>query len=134
MNPGISKGDVAEYLFAAALLDRGMVPCWPSTDSQPYDLVVDVGSERYRVQVKGTTKRGSSVHVPLIMRQGKKTRRYTKKDVDLVVLYLFEYDTWYIFPVSVVRSSVTIRPGSPRCRWKRYAAAWQHLDKKQKIG
>ncbi len=134
MNLGISKGDVSEYLFAAALLDRGMVPCWPSTDAQPYDIVVDTGKVRYRVQVKGTTKVGTSVHVPLVMRQGKKTRKYTKKDIDFVALYLFEYEAWYVFPVAVVRSSVTVKPGSSRCRWRPYLNAWSLLDKRLKNG
>lgn len=132
MNHDISRGDVAEYLFAAAALDRGMVPCWPSTDAQPYDIILDTGSSQLRIQVKGTTKMGSSVHVPLIMRQGKKTRKYTKKDIDFLALYLFEYKAWYIFPVSVIKSSVTLKPGSPRCRWTSYLSAWNLLDKRQK--
>ena len=128
----IDKGAVAEYHFAAELLDRGITPNWPSTESRPYDIIADTGLARYRVQVKGTVKSGSIIDVQFTMKTGKKKRRYSKDEVDFIALHVFENKSWYIFPIDDVESAVRIRPGNPQCKNKIYLEAWHLISGREK--
>lgn len=119
---------MAEYRFASELLARSITPCWPSTETKPYDMIADTGASRHRVQVKGTTRTGSVIDVQFMARIGKKKRRYTKQEIDFIVLYIFEFDTWYIFPIDDVETGVRIRPGDPRCKYRIYQEAWNLLS------
>ena len=66
----IDIGAVSEHRFAAELLARGAMPSWPSSQQQPYDLIVDVPSGRYRVQVKGTESKLSTIEFKFRCRDG----------------------------------------------------------------
>lgn len=126
MSKEVDKGAVSEYHFAAEMLDRGITPCWPSSEGQPYDMIVDTGSNRFKVQVKGSVKTGPSIDFQFMMKQGKKKRRYMKSEVDFIVLHIFEYGSWYIFPIDDVETAVRIKPGNPNCKYRIYLEAW-HL-------
>jgi hypothetical protein len=129
MAASIDAGKVAEYRLAAELLDRNIVPLWPSSEMYPYDLVADTGANRHRIQVKGTKQTGSSVSVDCRMKTGKRRRKYTKKDTDFIVLHIFEFKAWYVIPVEKVQTGeVTVRPGNPDCKWAKYMSAWDLLD------
>src|ERR1044072_7282724 len=104
---------------------RGGMSNWPSSQMHPYDLIVDTGKHRYRVQVKGSEIKRDKVSFQFRMKSGRGSRRqYSKADTDFVVLYLFHHDIWYVFPVDEVRTGVTVQPGSPKCKYKKYADAW----------
>ncbi len=123
----IDIGKVCEYFFAAELLSRGYVPLWPSTESKPYDLVVDLGKKCRRIQVKGTAKTGAVIDVQFMMNAGPRKRRYHNDEVDFIVLKVLEFDAWYIFPIKDVETGVRIKPGSPHCKYKKYLEAWDLL-------
>jgi hypothetical protein len=125
----VDTGAVAEHLFAAAAMTHGSMVSWPSSQMHPYDLIVDTRKNIYRVQVKGTENKTDKVRFNFRMKSGRGIRRqYLKSDTDFIVLYLFHYDTWYVFPVEDVRTFVTIHPGDPKCKYAKYANAW-HLIK-----
>ena len=127
MNDHIPKGKVAEYMFAAKCMDMGLLPCWPSHEGQPYDVLVDTQHGPQRVQVKSSVKTGDVIHVPIQMKVGSIKRRYTKKDVDFIVLHLFGFDTWYVFPIEDIGRSVRLKPNSPDCKCDMYLDAWDLL-------
>ncbi len=127
----VPKGKVAEYRFAAEIMDRGMMVSWPSSDTWPYDCIVDAGGIPHRVQVKSTEKlvSGSTSSVELHLRtNGAKKRAYSKKDTDFIVVHLFATGSWYIFPVQDVKASVTIKPYSASCKHKKYMDAWKLFE------
>lgn len=126
----IDKGAVAEYHFAAEMLDRGLTPCWPSTETMPYDMIVDTGHDRHRVQVKGTVRSGDIIDVQFMKEAGSKKRRYNKQEIDFIVLYTFEHQTWYIFPVDDVETGVRLKPNNPNCKYRIYKNAWHLISPK----
>lgn len=126
----IDPGKVAEYRFAAEMLERGLIPCWPSTAHKPYDLLCDTSNGPIRIQVKGTEQQGRSISVKFKMKQGKRERRYTKKDVDFIVLHVVSFDAWYILPVEEVGIGITVKPGVPDCCYTKYLSAWHLLEPK----
>lgn len=86
-------------------------------------MVADTAKGLKRVQVKGTQGVGPSVRMCISRKSG----RYKVSEVDLVVLYLFEYTTWYLIPIRKVRRDIVIKPGDPKCRWNRFKEAWHLL-------
>jgi hypothetical protein len=124
----IDLGAVAEYDFASQLLARGIIPAWPSTETQPYDMIAICEKGLHKVQVKGTNHRGPTVRAHVAMRAGKgKSRAYTKADIDFVVIKLFEYDLYYIIPVEKIVKDMRIKPADPACKWQRFKNAWSLL-------
>lgn len=121
-------GACAEYRFASECLHRGFVPLWPSNDSMPYDMVVDTGEKRLRIQVKGTEKDTSTIVFACHMRDKNTVRAYNKADVDFVVLYVFSKNVWYIFPIANVKGNISVTPEDPWCKNLKYKNAWHLLD------
>lgn len=131
----IDHGAVSEYAFASELLARGITPCWPSVETQPYDMVADTGSARYRVQVKSTRKPGPVIDCTFMKSASKRgKKRYSKDDVDFIVLHVVAYQTWYIFPIDDVETGVRLRPGSESCKYRIYHEAWNLLDVRAERG
>lgn len=128
MNTRINWGSVAEYHCAAELLKQGFNPCWPSVDTQPYDMIVDTVKGPRRVQVKSSVQDGATIQANFKMKSGATERGYTLADCDYIVMYLFAYKLWYIFPVGKVGRAVRLKPANPNCRWEKYKEAW-HLIK-----
>lgn len=128
MKSKVDVGASAEYLFASECLSKGLIPSWPSTEAMPYDMIIDTGIRRLRVQIKGTIKSTGIVDIQLMMRRGPVHRRYTKKDIDFVAVHLFESDLWYIFPVAKVGASVRLRPDDVWCKNRQFRNAWHLID------
>ncbi len=125
----IDIGKTAEYKFAAEILSRNLVPCWPSSAHYPFDLVVASASRTYRVQIKATQKLSNSITIATQMRTGAGTRAYTHKDCEFIAIYLFERKLWYIVPIKAVKTKgIYIRPEDPRCRYAKYKEAWSLLE------
>ncbi len=129
MSKTIDIGAVAEHKFAAELLHRGIMPSWPSSQLIPYDLVAELPNRLVRIQVKGTRRIGKSIEVDVRKYSTSKTRsRYTKHDTDFIVVYIFETNDWYLLPIKNFNSTtLTLKPGDPRCKWLKYKNAWELL-------
>lgn len=134
MEKTIDVGKVSEYAFAAELLDRNIVPCWPSTEMSPYDMIADTGKARYRIQVKGTRAEGAKIAMDLRRPPStrKKNGKYKKSDTDFIIAHVVEFKAWYIFPVEEVNSTLTLQPGNGDCKYAKYLAAWHLLDPRLK--
>jgi PD-(D/E)XK endonuclease len=128
------RGQLAEMAFMrkAASLGFGVAKPWGESDR--YDIIVRVAKVFWRIQVKSCSRTNTSRKSYRIKTSGggfkacKKTP-YTAEEIDFLVGYIFPKDAWYVFPVSVIagRGSISIAPGSQKCRWLRYREAWHLL-------
>lgn len=87
-------GKVGEYLVCADLILKGFV-AYPSEQGLPYDVVLDIDGELYKVQVKTTTtyrtipqrKDDMKSYVFNIKRKGKYgKKRYANDEIDIFAL------------------------------------------------
>lgn len=101
--------------MAAELLERGVVPFWPSAHDAPYDLLVAPRSRAIKIQVKGSDRADGSVTVKT------ERGRYTTEDADVVAIYWACVDAWYFIPTSKdIPTTANLR------KWDKYLDSW-HL-------
>lgn len=108
------QGDIGVGWAIAHLSQIGTVSI-PLTDSQEYDLIVDIENEGlFRVQVKTTSFRvpSGSYNVSLTVKGGNKSsskiKEFDKTKVDLVYVLTSE-GTEYLIPVSEIgKGSITL--------------------------
>jgi len=92
------KGEIARMKVLLRAAEKGIVVCVPTVEAR-YDLVMEIDGTLHRVQVKYTdcmTKCASgSVFLDLRKetRNNGKKRPYTKKEVDLILVYVLKTDT-----------------------------------------
>ena len=89
-----------------------------------------------RVQVKGTGRlyrRGYEVQ-PVRSTRGGGKKRYTKKDIDVLVAHVQPVDAWYVIPIEKVGRAKSLRlyPGieSRNPRWEQWRDRWDLLGKR----
>ena len=78
-------------------MSKGFVVSAPRTDAAQYDRIVDTTKRLYRVQVKA--RRGNGSGRMMVRINKSQNQKYTKKDADIIALYIEDNDSWYIFPV-----------------------------------
>ena len=83
----LAKGGRAEALVAARALEKGMIPSKPMVDAR-YDLVLDDGEKRSRVQVKhcNSTHKDISGSVSVDLRR--RGVPYHNGEIDALILYV----------------------------------------------
>lgn len=127
-------GEVSQAAFLLRAEMKGFGLALPWGDSERWDFLVWGKSGRMvRVQVKGTGRlhrRGYEVQpVRATRRQGKK--RYTKKDIDVLVGHVQPLDVWYLIPIEAVGRAKSLRfyPDieSRQPRWEQWREAWDVL-------
>ncbi|HEY0072446.1 MAG TPA: group I intron-associated PD-(D/E)XK endonuclease [Chloroflexia bacterium] len=101
------KGDIAEQAAILHALKRGWGVLKPVGDRLPYDLVFDVVGQLVKIQVKAAwfdEVRGNYV---VDNRRTKTNRRlmvrdrYDLSDFDFALVYIEQFDLFYIFPIEV---------------------------------
>ena len=101
------KGDIAEHATILQALKRGWGVLEPIGDRLPYDLVFDVAGTLVKVQVKCAWFDNSSQNYVVDNRRTKTNRRsmirdvYKPTDFDFALVYISDYDLFYVFPVDV---------------------------------
>lgn len=103
------NGAAIESLFDFMAMSRGFTVSAPRTEASQYDRIVDTSNNLYRVQVKARRGKGAK---SLMVRVGKSdNQKYTKKDADIIALYIEDNDSWYLIPLQfckhVFRLNVT---------------------------
>jgi len=119
------RGEVAEAAFLIKAATLGFSVAKPWGDSDPYDFIVQSGSNCWRVQVKSAyAKYRGGYQTSLI--GGTRRRAYTAADIDFLVAYAVPDDVWYVVPVEVFKRVGQIRfyPGSKKSRYEIYREAW----------
>jgi hypothetical protein len=149
-------GEVSQAAFLLKARTMGFNMAVPWGDSERYDFVVWAedadgtagrsaratqarsaqagATPMLRVQVKGTGRlyrRGYEVQ-PVRSTRGQGKKRYTKKEIDVLVAHVQPLDVWYLLPIGVIGRTKSLRfyPDikSRRPRWEKYREAWEVLD------
>ena len=105
------QGDLAEMAFSRQATEKGLGVAKPFGDNARYDVIVDNGRERWRVQVKSTSQlcRKNVYQVRaarqehLGNRRAAKTVAYLKSEIDFLAVYVAPEESWYILPWSALR-------------------------------
>jgi hypothetical protein len=101
------KGDIAEQAAVLHGLKRGWGVLKPIGDRLPYDLVFDVEGTLVKIQVKSAWLDEKSRNYVVDNRRTKTNRRlmlreaYGPSDFDFALVYLVDFDLFYVFPVDV---------------------------------
>ena len=114
------QGDWGVGIAIGYFAERGVTVSVPLTDSQDYDLVIDVQDENVRdkglkkVQVKTTTYKAPSGNYTVSLttkggnRSGKgKIKKFDNKNVDFVFIVTGD-NTKYFIPARLLNSGVTL--------------------------
>lgn len=104
------SGPATESLFEFEALTRGFIVSAPCADMAHYDRVVDTRKKIYRVQVKGRRGNGRKTFV-IRVSKGNYTH-YTKKDADILALYIEDNKSWYLIPIDKVKYSFKMNIGN----------------------
>jgi hypothetical protein len=124
-------GEAIEAAFLAMVCKLRIPVCKPWGDSERYDFVVDSGNGFWRVQVKGAShcslaRDGSKYHAGA----GGNGKKFTKEDMDFVVVHIVPKDMWYVVPIEEAEglTSLWFNPRSKKARFEKYREAWCLLD------
>jgi hypothetical protein len=125
------RGDLAELAFLLKATQLGLIVCKPYGDGLPLDFIVLGGARLSRVQVKSihrlTPARGH-YHVTTKRRRAGRTRPYSRRDVDVLAVYIQPEDTWYLLPPRAFRNRQTLhfypRHLAARRRFRAYRERW----------
>jgi hypothetical protein len=124
-------GEAIEAAFLAVVCKLRIPVSKPWGDSERYDFVVDWGKGFWRVQVKAATycspsKNGSMYHAAA----GSNGQKFTKEDMDFVVVHIVPLNIWYIVPIEIAEGSSALwfNPRATGARFEKYREAWCLLD------
>jgi len=101
------KGNIGLLAVAQEALKRGYIPSFPM-EGTIYDLVLEKEGIFYRVQVKYVTPYKGSLFVKFDSTQGQNTQKYTVKDIDAIIVYNPNHETFYWIPIVFSKESLTI--------------------------
>jgi hypothetical protein len=96
----IDKGEIARYLAAVHLMKLGYVVSVPLTENSSYDLIVEDKGKLFRTQVKKATLSDGVLKVNLHTVNHNTniagtTKKYTAKDIDLLIAVYVEENKLY---------------------------------------
>jgi hypothetical protein len=128
------RGEWVELLFMASAARLGLKVSRPHGDSSRYDVIVEGGGKLYRVQVKSTTFTRNGCYECLCFwsRVSKKreAQQYSDEQIDLVAAYVVPEDSWFLIPVSDLRTTTLYLPPrerAKRSKYGRFLEAWHLL-------
>lgn len=117
------QGDIGLGIAISYFVTKGYTVCIPLTDSQDYDLVVDIDGNIKRVQVKTTShkKNSKSYEVGLRVLGGNQSwnrvaKKFDKTKVDALFV-LTECGDRYFIPSEFINVKSTITLG---LKWHKY--------------
>jgi PD-(D/E)XK endonuclease len=101
------KGDIAEQAVVLQALRWGWGVLRPVGDRLPYDLVLDLGPQLVKIQVKAAWLDQPSQNYVVDNRRTKTNRRqmirapYHATDFDFAIVYIDALTVFYIFPAAI---------------------------------
>ena len=134
------KGDVAEQAAVFGALKRGWGVLDPVGDRLPYDLVFDVDGAVVKIQVKYAWLDKRTGNYVADNRRTKTNRRqmvreaYKASDFDFALMYIEDFDVFYVFPSEVFVSygsgihCVEARRRQRKPRSAEYRDAWNLIS------
>jgi hypothetical protein len=124
-------GEAVEAAFLCKICMLRIPVCKPWGDSERYDFVVDWRIGFWRVQVKGASYcEKSRGHSRYQAGAGNNGKRFTKADMDFVVVQIVPEDVWYVVPIEMAEglAALWFNPRSKKARFEKYREAWCLLD------
>jgi hypothetical protein len=125
------RGEIVELAFLHKVADMGFAVTKPYGDSEPYDFIVDSGSQLWRVQVKSggyRSGRAYRVGVHHLSHTVPAQKAYTAKQIDILAVYIVPAHAWYVIPVSAFspRTSLKFFPHVPghAGEYEQFRDAW----------
>ena len=126
------RGQLAEIAFVRKATSLGFAVAKPWGEGERYDFIVRVQNVCWRVQVKSvlaptTSRPHYRMNLRIVHRRGLGVP-YSSREIDFLVAYLFQANTWYVCPAKAIDgiSAVCLRPGNKRNKYEPYREAW-HL-------
>ena len=139
-------GEISQAAFLLKARQMGFGVAIPWGDSESQDFIVWAGhaggntgrsargtQSLLRVQVKGTGRlhrRGYEIQ-PVRSTRGQGKKRYTKKDIDVLVGHVQPVDAWYVIPIEAVGRAKSLRLypdiASRKPRWEHWRDRWDVL-------
>lgn len=98
----------------AYFTEKGYTVCVPLTDSQEYDLIVDIDNKIYRVQVKSTTYKGKkgSYKISLTTKGGNRSfntiKHFNGELVDYIFAITKDGDKYFIPTSCATKSTISL--------------------------
>jgi Holliday junction resolvase-like predicted endonuclease len=134
------KGDLAELMVAADLMQQGWRVAFPYGEAWSYDLIAERDGEFSRVQVKHVTSDGKKIQVPcrsISVTNGKATNifKYTSANIDMIAVYEAKTQRCYYVPAVELgdgMAMLTLRLIAPKQMHSnqitRYAEAYRRME------
>jgi hypothetical protein len=128
------QAEWTEQLLVLKLIEMELNPSRPLVGNLAYDVSSENprNGTTKRVQVKSVTALDGPSAVVHCLRNHEKPRCYTKREIDLLIVYVIPFDAWYIIPVEEVSRIRGFRLGPTRKRphkrnFEKYREAWHLL-------
>ncbi len=129
--PPKARGELAEARLVTKLMEMGITVAKPLGDSAKWDLIIQAGRKISRLQVKSAwVKSGTGYQIsagPSYNHKHGCRRCYGLDEIDFLVAYIAPEDTWFVFPVRVVRDNNVFVKTDPGWRLARYRERWELL-------
>ena len=128
------KGDIAEQAVIFHSLKRGYGVLQPIGDRMPYDLVLDVGSNLVKVQVKSAWRDTKGASYVVDARRTKTNRRemirdyYGEGDFDFLIAYIEDFELFYIIPFEAYDSYASSIHLAADNRLSRFPRTWEYRE------
>ena len=110
-----NRGQFSELRFTMECVRRGIKVSTPMSARSIYDLLVDVGSTIYRVQIKSHWKqpKHNNVFELDVRRHRRKNTSYQETEIDFMVVYVYHLDGFFIFPNKGMKT-VSLNPNKSK--------------------
>jgi hypothetical protein len=132
--PPKARGELGEARTAAKLMEMGVVVARPIGDSAKWDLIVEAGGpggKISRLQVKSAWVKSRNAYTiatsPACDFKTGRRRCYGLKEIDFFVGYVAPEETWFIFPVRLIRTKYVEIKTDPDWRFARFRERWDLL-------
>ncbi len=110
-----SQGEETELRFMLLSYEKGFIVSKPFGDNAKYDIILDNGKTLERIQIKSTsrmdTSSGANCYSCLVSHGRDSKKKYTKYDIDSIVIYVIPENVWYKIPIEEIKGkSVKLYP------------------------
>jgi hypothetical protein len=106
-------GELGELAFSYKAASLGFGVSKPLGDNEPFDFILNTGHRLWRVQVKSTYHMRRTYSFRTTRADvGRKCRRYSADDVDVLAAWVMPLNIWYMIPVQAfaTRTAVAVYP------------------------
>lgn len=111
MSTNKKAGETAECYFDFLAMSEGMVVSEPRGDSAPYDRIVECDGKLTKVQIKMRSSQDKVSRKNYMLTISKNSgAAYTKKEVDVVAIFLQTEMIWYLVPINKISKKMRINP------------------------